>query len=56
LLGAAGRGLRDDALDLGEMGDDAGVDVVALLENPHRLGETAHAAWIENGAGHACQP
>src|SRR6202167_855676 len=30
LLGGAGRGLRDDALALGEMGDDAAANVVVL--------------------------
>ena len=51
LLGGARRRRRADPLDLGVMGDDAGIDVVGLLQEAHRLGKAAHVARIDQGAG-----
>jgi hypothetical protein len=56
LLGVAGRRAGADALGLGIPGDDAGIDAVGLLEQPHRFGEAAHRARIDDRRGGALRP
>ena len=50
------RGTRRDALGLAVPGDDTGIDGIGLLKKPHGLGEAAHLARIDDGAGHTSPP
>jgi len=49
LLAAGGRGLRPGVLDIGEPGDDAGVEGVGFFRRPCALREAAHGTEVEDG-------